>query len=481
MMRVLLLNPPNIHAENIIRDAIYGCWCKGKRIGGITTPPYPLLLIGTILENEGHQVRLIDAQAQSIPDLNEKILNFDIVVILTSVMTFNEDAEVLRILKGYNPKLTTLVFGAHPTFLPELCLKREGVDIIVRGEGEFVIRDLVNALGKGDSFWRKIKGIGFREGQNIQINELYPLIKNLDELPFVNWSLLPQNYHYFNPLVRRHPYVTDSTTRGCPGRCIFCMNPGFYGKKVRGRSTENVLEGLEKHLSDGYKEVYFRDEMFTTFRKRNRQIYQGMIKNKMDLTWFCSAKIGTIDKEDLRLMKEAGCHTIKFGVETGVQEILNNIKKDITLEQTRQTFRWCQEVGIDIHAHLMIGCPGETTETIKRSIRFIKEIEPTTITVGIITPYPGTPLFELVVEKYPEIKETYSLNLDILHTKAFLTDAFCEIPGEELEKWVRKFYAAFYLRPVYIFKWLKKVKSYRDLERVVKAGVKTIGFSIRGE
>jgi radical SAM superfamily enzyme YgiQ (UPF0313 family) len=480
-MKVLLLNPPTIYTKNVVRDAIYGCWCKGKRIGGTSTPPYPLLLVGTILKNEGHQVRVIDAQAQAVPDLGKMVLDFDVVIILTSVMTFNEDAEVLKVLKEYNPKLKTLVFGAHPTFLPELCLKKEGVDIIIRGEGEFVIRDLLRAFSKNNSSWKEVRGIGFREGEVIKINEPYPLIENLDELPFVDWSLLPKNYNYFNPLVRRYPYVTDSTSRGCPGRCIFCMDPGFYGKMTRGRSAENVIAGLMKHISEGYKEVYFRDEMFTIFRERNRQIYKEMIKNKMDLTWFCSSRVNTVDKEDLSLMKEAGCHTIKFGVESGVQKILDNIKKDITLEQIRQTFKWCKEVGIDTHAHLMIGLPGETVETIKESINFVREINPTTITVGIVMPYPGTPLFELVAEKYPEVKKDYSLSLERLHTQTFFNEAFCEVPSEDLQRWVRRFYYSFYLRPNYIFQWLKRIKNFNDLRRILKAGIKTIDFSLRGE
>lgn len=479
-MKILLLSPPSIYTENVVRDAIYGCWCKGKRIAGAKTPPHPLLLLGAILKNEGHYVRVIDAQAEKIENLDELISNFDVVVILTSVMTFDEDAVVLEHLKKCNSELTSIVFGAHPTFMPELCLQKEGVDIIVQGEGDFAIRDLVNTLNKKDSSWQNTKGIGFRRNGAIQINEPYPQIENLDELPFVDWSLLPKNNLYFNPLVRRYPYVTDLTTRGCPGRCTFCMDPVFYGRKTRARSVKNVIEGFKRYLSLGYKEIYLRDEMFSFFRERNRQICTEMIRNKMDLTWLCSAKIGTVDKEDLKLMKEAGCHTIKFGVESGVQEILNNVKKGITLKQTRQTFKWVHETGIDTHAHLMLGLPGETEKTIRKTLSFVKEINPTTMTIAIVTPFPGTPLFEIAAEKYPEIKRGYNLNMGILHTKAFLTDAFCEVPAKELEKWIRKFYVSFYLRPTYILQWLKRIKNFADLKRVVKAGINIFDFSLKG-
>ena len=453
-MRVLFLNPPPIVTENVIRDAIYGCWCKGKRIGGARTPPHPLLQVATVLQNDRHDVTVIDAGGKYVEfeEVLHQIKRFDAVVMLTSVMTFNLDAEVLRELKTSHRTLITIVFGAQPTFMPEYCLSKESVDIIVRQEAEFIIRDLANALERNDGSWKMVRGIGYREGDRIKLNDYYPFIHNLDELPSVNWDLLPKGEDYFNPLIKRHPYVIDLTTRGCPGRCSFCMSPGFYGGKVRGRSADNVIAGFKRYVHQGYREVYLRDEMFTTFKRRNVEICRRMIEEKIDLTWLCSAKVGTIDKEMMALMKEAGCHTIKFGVESGVQEILDRSNKGIRIEQTKQTFQWAKEVGINTHAHLMIGMPGETEATVKRTIEFVKEIDPTTATFGILTPYPGTPLFEQVAEKHPAIKENFSLNLEMLHSQGFYNETFCELTDKELQYWEKRAHREFYLRPSYILK-----------------------------
>lgn len=482
-MKVIALNPPSIGSDNVIRDVVYGCWCKGKRIGGAKTPPHPLLLIATILKAQGHEVKMIDAPAQhlNMDSLITEIGDTAAVIINSSVMTLSEDAQILKTIKDNLENIKTIVFGAAPTFMPEFCLRFEGIDIIVRREPEFIIRDLINCLDSHVSEWHDIKGIGYRQNSSPVINDFYPFIENLDELPFVDWDLLPSGLDYFNPIVRRYPYVTDLTTRGCPGSCIFCMSPPFYGCKIRGRSAANVLEGFRRHIRKGIREVYLRDEMFTSLKARNREIFKTMITEKMDLSWICSVKIGTVNKDDLQLMKEAGCHTIKFGVESGVQEILDNIKKGITLDKIRDTFRWVRQLGISTHAHIMIGNPGENKNTLKETIRFLKNISPTTVTFGIITPYPGTPLFERVAEKYPEIRSGFSLDIKTLHSSSFFTDTFCELSADELAYYEKAMHRWFYWRPLYILNWLRRIKSVSDLTRIVKAGSKILDFSIRGD
>lgn len=481
-MNVLVLNPPSMTSENVVRDGIYGCWCKGKRIGGAQTPPYPLLQIATVIKQMDIPVKVVDVPGEgiSLEELKKEILQYQSVIILTSAMTFSEDVQVLKALKEVKKDLTSILCGSLPTFMPEFCLKREAVDIIVRREPEFIIRDLIKAMTNGQN-WQSIPGIGYHNNGDICINDYYPLIKNLDELPFVNWNLLSKKAKYFNPLIKRHPYVTDLTTRGCPEKCTFCMSPGFYGNTVRARSADNVIEGFKKHVRDGYKEVYLRDETFSTFKDRNIEICERMIKDNIDLTWICAARVGSLDKETMKLMKKAGCHTIKFGVESGVQELLDNIKKRISVEQTRDTFRWASEVGINTHAHVVLGLPGETKDTIKETSKFVKQIRPTTATFGIVTPYPGTALFEEVAIKYPEIREGFSLDLKTLHSSSFFTHTFCDLTAEELAYYEKKIHRDFYLRLPYIISRIVRTKSLKELAGVFKAGIKVIDFSVRGD
>jgi len=184
------------------------------------------------------------------------------------------------------------------------------------------------------------------------------------------------------------------------------------------------------------------------------------------------------DMDGMELMKRAGCHMIKFGVESGVQKILNNVRKGIKIENTRKNFREVKEVGIDAHAHIMLGMPGDTKKTIEETIKFVKEIDPTTATFGICTPYPGTPLFDDVIKKYPEIMDGSSQDLQKIHETAFFNQYFTNLDEKELNEYVKKAYRSFYFRPRYVLKWLGKIRSLDELRRVILAGSNVFGFGI---
>jgi radical SAM superfamily enzyme YgiQ (UPF0313 family) len=281
---------------------------------------------------------------------------------------------------------------------------------------------------------------------------------------------------YFNPVVKRMPYTTMFTSRGCPGRCTFCASPSFYGKKIRMRTAENILKELEIVQDLGYKEVFFRDEIFTISKRRLMDICKGIIKKRIEITWICSSRIDKVDLEMMEAMKEAGCHMLRLGVESGVQELLDNIKKDIRVEQTRQVFRWAHRVGLDTHAHMMIGLPGETKKTLNETIEFVKEIDPTIVTFGILTVYPGTPLFYQIRAEHPEIGDGTQSDISRLHTKSFFNEYFTDLTKEELSKYIRKVYREFYMRPNYILRWLKRVKDIDELKRVTLAGTQIFSF-----
>jgi radical SAM superfamily enzyme YgiQ (UPF0313 family) len=482
-MKVLVLNPPSKSASNAVRDLQYGCWCKGKRIGGTTVPPLTLLYVASVLKQAGHDVALLEALAQkvSFERVKEIIRGYDMVITLTATMAFKEDAAILGEFKKINENLKTVIFGSHPTFMPKYALKKGCIDIIVRYEPEFAMRDLANALESGGDLWKKTKGIGFLEGDEMVLNEPYPFIKDLDELPFPDRTLLPKGANYFNPLVKRSPYTSAITSRGCPARCAFCVVPPFYGTQLRCRSAENVLQEFELIKFQGFKEIFIRDETFTAYQQRNAEICEGMIKRRLNLTWVCNTRVNAVNEEMLRLMKAAGCHMIKFGVESGVQKILDNLNKNITVEATQKAFALARKTGIDTHAHLMIGSPGETLETINQSIEFIRRIRPTTITVGICSPYPGTPLFERVQKTYPQIGDASDNDFSRLHEKGFYNQAYCDIEPKCLEANLKRFYRKFYMRPSYVLGWLGRIRSLDELKRVAKAGLNLMQFSVEGD
>ena len=482
-MNVLVLNPSSRITRNVVRDVLYGCWCKGKRIGGGTVPPFALLEIATILRNDGNGVTFLDAQAEQRPfeDIAGMINDFDVLVISTSTMSFREDADTLLEFKEINPGLRTVVFGSHPTFMPQYSLAHEGVDTIVRHEPEFIIRDLIGCLRRGDDDWKSVEGIGYKQNGRAILNPRYPFISDLDELPFPDVTMLPKNTDYFNPIVKRMPYITTTTSKGCPGRCTFCTAPYFDGMKVRFQSADYVVQEIEYFLEHGFKEVYFRDDTFFVKKKRDVQICEEIIKRSLDVTWLANARVNMMDKEMMEIAKASGCHTIKFGIESGVQEILHRMRKGYRIEQAYKVFEWVHEVGINAHAHVMIGNPGDTVETVNRTIQFVKELDPTTATFGICTPYPGTPLFDEVAQIFPEIADGTSSDLSKLHLEALFNEHYTDMTKKEVEQSVRRAYKAFYLRPSYLLKTSRQVKSVDDIRRISIAATNVLDFSIRGE
>jgi len=476
-MKVALLIPPSKFSKNVARDLVYGCWCKGKRIAGIQFPPLSLILVGTVLKKNGVDVKLIDAAAEmlTLTQVSEKIKNYRFVIMLTSTMTLNEDAEILAELKKNDPELKSIVFGGHVTVEPKSSLEKKGIDIVVRREAEYIIRDLILAV-KNNKNWQTIKGISFiKDGQYIE-NENYPLIENLDELPIPDRTFLPRDIDYYNPVVKRMPYTTMFTSRGCPGQCTFCSSPIFYGRAIRVMSAKRVLEEIREVVKLGYKEIFFRDEIFTVSKDRVKEICDTIVKEKINISWICSSRINTLDKEMMAIMKKAGCHMIRLGVESGVQQLLNNVKKGIKIEQTEQVLKWAHEVGLDTHAHMMIGIPGETERTIEQTIKFILKIDPTIVTFGILTPYPGTQLFLELKKHHPELGDGTAMDLSKLHTHAFYNEYFTELSASQLQKYIRQVYRKFYLRPSYVFKWIKKIKSLDEFKRITLAGTQVFGF-----
>ena len=483
-MNILTLIPPTLSSENTVRDVLYGCWCKGRKIGGGTVPPLSLLSVASVLKECGHSVKLVDApgERKTLEDIKNDINNFDLVIVLTASMSFKEDAGILEALKKHNPRLVTSVFGSHPTFMPKVCLEHSGIDILVRYEPEFIYRDLADALDKKNESWKTIKGIAFRGASGICINEKYPFIENLDSIPIPDRSLLNRKLAYFNPLIKRTPYTTAITSRGCPGKCTFCTAPAFTGSKVRYNSADYVLREIEYLISCGIREIYCRDETFSFFPQRNKEICETIINKKLDISWLCNVRVGTIKRDMLALMKKAGCHTIKVGVESGVQEILDKSQKNIRLEDTKALFRWARELGVETQAHVMLGMPGETKDTIRRSMDFFISLEPVTIAFGICTPYPGAALFDDLISKHKELRDKMELDWETLHTSGRLNTYFTDMTPKELEDSIYQSYRRFYLRPRYLLSWVGRIlRDVRNLGKVMRAGFNIILFCFVGE
>lgn len=483
-LQFLCLKPPTgSKSKNIVRDFVYGCWCNGKRIGGMQMPPMNDLYVTTHVRQEGVQATLLDAVTE--PEEYDRLVAggikaYSVVAILCSTQSFRADVNALRELKAIHPELKGILFGSHPTFMPNYCLQADGVDFIVLREPEETMRALVGALARGEEP-REIEGIGYRDAAGeIVVNPPRPFM-DMDDLPIPDRTLLPAGVDYFNPVVKRVPYTTMQTTRGCPARCTFCTVPFFYGTEFREQSVERVLEEFRAIRDLGYKEVFIRDETFTAATDRNKEICRRMIEEKLDLTWIANSRVNTVDKEMMQLLKRAGCHLLKFGVETASDDILRAYKKGALRQHAIDAFRMTREVGLNTHAHIIFGGPGETPQTAQETIDFVIELGATTASFGIVTPYPGTPMFRDVAEKHPEIKDGTDSNLENLHVTGFYSETISGMSGEELSQWIVKAYRSFYWRPAYLIKRLVGIRSFDEFMTLFVAGLNIFQFSMKGE
>jgi radical SAM superfamily enzyme YgiQ (UPF0313 family) len=258
----------------------------------------------------------------------------------------------------------------------------------------------------------------------------------------------------------------------------------MHGSKIRLKSARRTFEEVKYYSSKGYKEVYFRDETFTVSRRRVMEFCRLLSSEGLKVNWLANARVDTLDAELMAAMKQSGCHTLKIGVESGNQQILDRVNKGIRIDGprgTREVFRLAKEIGLCTHAHCMLGMPGETAASVEQTIELVLSIEPTTATFGICTPYPGTPLFEQVRAKHPAIGDGTDSDLSVLHTEGLFNHLYCEVDGEYLKKAIRRAYRRFYLRPSYMLESLRRGIRERTLKNIIISGLNVTDFSLRGE
>ncbi len=484
MSKIVVVNPMTTRTKNVVRDVVYGCWCKGKRIGGATVPPFVLLQIASCLKAAGFEVVFLDAQAEqrAVTDYADLLAGVDLVILSTSTMSFTDDVEYIREVKRLAPGARAAVFGSQPTFLPESVLAFPEVDFAIRHEPYFAAVDLARAVA-GDMPIEAVPNLSRRAqggGEVVSAPEVFET--DLDRLPIPDVDMLPRGVDYFNPIVTRLPYITTTTSWGCPGKCAFCTAPAFDGPKVRFKTAGYVVRELAYYQEKGFREVYFRDDTFFVNPKRELAIFEGMRERGLDLAWIANARVGMISESMMESARAAGCHLIKFGIESGVQEILDRSRKGYKVERAVATFAAARRIGVDTHAHVMLGMPGETAETMERTIEYVvNTLRPTTATFGICTPYPGAPLFEEVRAVHPQIGDGTSVNLETLHLDGFYNQFYTSLRPEELGRAVRRAYRRFYARPGYVLGWLARLRSPHDLRRVSIAATNLLDFCFRGE
>ena len=429
--------------------------------------PMGLALIAAVLEKEGHQVTVVDANVLRLqPEgVVYRVTDADVVGLTAMTPTVNTAASIAHYIKQTNPNSTVILGGAHAILLPEETLATiPEVDVIVRGEGEETIIDLLRALEHKQPL-SKIQGISYRQDGKVISTDARSAIVDLDSLPFLAYHLLPmRGYRPHPPHGRALPFAAIITSRGCPYRCSYCSKPVF-GNKFRGQSSKRVVDEIAYHKRKfGIKEFAFYDDVFTLDKQRAYAIADEIIERGLKIDWTCETRVNLVDKELLRYLKQAGCYSIAYGIESGSQEIVNTLNKDITLEQAEEAVSLSREVGLQTIGYFMIGSPGESPETIRQTIQFAKNLKLDFAQFSITIPLPGAKLYKLYIdgrkgESIPWESFVYAdFNKSI--TPIFESN---QLNKDDIQKWIKRAYKEFYLRPSYIWQRIRHTTSMGDL------------------
>jgi hopanoid biosynthesis associated radical SAM protein HpnJ len=445
-LKTLLLNPPSF--ENYDGGAS-SRWPATREIESYWYPVWLAYPAGLL---EGS--RLLDASPHKV-NAQETIQigkEYEFLVLFTSTPGFQGDIKLAAAMKAANPNLKIAFVGPHVTTLPEASLKEgEAIDFIVRREFDYAVVEYAN--GKP---LEEILGISFRapNGQIVH-NPDRPAVADLDEMPDVvdvyKRDLDPRRY---NVPFLLYPFVSLYTTRGCPAQCTFCLWPQtLSGHPWRKRSSDAVAAEMKKAKEywPWVKEFFFDDDTFNIQKARTVELCEKL--KPLGLTWSCTSRV-TTDYETLKAMKEAGCRLLIVGYESGDPQILKNIKKGATVERARDFTRDCKKLGLTIHGDFILGLPGETKESIRRTIDFAKELDCETIQVSLAHAYPGTELYDYAKANGFILNEGTQMVDEMGHQVAMIE--YPNISRDYIMEMVHRFYDEYYFRPKAIFRIVKR-------------------------
>ena len=451
MTKVLLVFPPYSLKERYAKNV--------GNVGG-HLPPLGLCYMASMLEKEGHTVQIMDCPVNNyaIDDIYKRIKEFkpEVIGLGAVTMLIDRAIEFTKGIKKEFPDRIVVIGGPHPTKMPNETLEQTGCDIVVQGEAELAFLDI--AKNPQPLLEKKIV-----QGA---------MLRNLDEMPFPARHLLDMNLYTSLP----NNYKRDKnvfqmlTTRGCPYVCTFCASANGV---FRQRSVGNVIAEI-KQLIEQYnvKEIVFWDDIFTLNKRWVLDFCNALKTEKIDIAWSCETRLDLINEEVVKAMKETGCWNIFFGIESGNQELLDNIKKKTTLDLIRKGVAMVKKYGIEIRGSFMIGLPGETPEMARKTIDLAIELDVDYAQFSPTTPYPGTELYD-TFSKWG----TLDVNFKEYNgwTPVFVPNGYKN--GEELRAVHREAFRKFYIRPSYFINRIKKIRTWNDVKRNINGLRMVLGFT----
>ncbi len=469
---LLLINPP------ITLEERYGTFASV----GSQAPPLGLCYVAATVRDAGYRVQILDAPALNL-DLPQTIdsiarINANLIGITASTVSIPRAAELAKAIKNHSIKAPIMVGGPHVSSIPEETLEEfNDFDIGVIGEGEYTVPEIIACQKNGGNI-SAIPGIVFREGAKIALSPQRARIENLDELPLPAWDLIPWLPRYYKPAPHSYKMLPSSTlitSRGCNGTCTFCARP-FMGEKYRSHSAESTIEMID-HLVKVYgtRDIMFYDDNFLLDRKRVTTICEEILRRNYKISWSCLARTDIMPEDFFKLIKRAGCWQIAYGIESADQTILDNLKKRTTIEKVAEMIRKTNEAGIHSRGYFMIGCPGESLETIDKTTRFLTQSGLKDFHVTFCTPMPGAELFK-TAEHYGEFDRNWK-------KLGFWEPVFIPegLTKQQLIESHRRMYRKFYLRPSIIARYMVKFLLHPgNIGSIINAGLNVLKYSLSG-
>lgn len=451
-MRTLFLNPPSFERFD---GGASSRWPATREIESYWYPvwlcyPAGMLSDSKVVDAPPHQISI----AQTVAMAGD----FELLVLFTSTPGFQVDVKIAEMMKERNPRLKVAFVGPPVTIEPEKVLRASSaIDFVVRREFDHQIVAYANGQPLAE-----LPGVSYRKNGSFAHNADAPVIENLDELPWVTRVYKRDlDFRRYNVPFLLNPFIALYTSRGCPALCTFCLWPQTHsGHRWRRRSAGDVADEVRFALDNfpGLKEIFFDDDTFNYQKARTIEISNQL--KPLNFTWSCTSRV-TTDYETLKAMKEAGCRLLIVGYESGDPQILKNVKKGATIEMAERFTRDCKRLGLLVHGDFIVGLPGETRESLRRTIEFAKRLDCETIQVSIAHPYPGTEFYD------------YAARNNLLTFDSMTDESGHQLPTviypgldrAELMDWVERFYGEYYFRARVIWRVVRKAVLDRSERR----------------
>jgi anaerobic magnesium-protoporphyrin IX monomethyl ester cyclase len=445
-------------------------------------PPLGLAYLAAVLEKEGIDVSITDgSRGLSLAQVMDELKEYepDVVGISCTTPTFLDAIGLAEAVRQAFPQVITVLGGAHVTAIPQEAMLEEVFDVGVIGEGEVTFLELVQGMEDKRDLDKvdldQINGLAFRRDDQVVMTHPRQRIKDLDSLPHPARHMLPplSAYRPTPASYRKLPLAVMMTSRGCPYRCTFC-DRGVFGNYVRAHSPERILDEIEELIQRyGAREIRFFDDTFTINRKQVMKVCEMIIERGLRFPWTCLTRVNTVDKDLLRLMKEAGCWQVLYGLESGDPGMLKRLNKGSSVEQNVQAVRLALEVGLGVRGDFIIGTPGETMESLENTLAFTKRVGLDYAHFNKFVPYPGTELYEsLVAEGY----QFDSKNLPPIVDHAAVMYVPDGLTREQVKEFLDRAHREFYLRPSHIIRRLLRTGSWHEFIGQVKGAMAVIGL-----